>query len=568
MRKEFVIINMIKDMRFSKQQSELSVRHILPVRIIASGNVTNAEVLLKDLPSQAIRGGEPECAVLYRGGYILFDFGTELSGGIDVTVRYLKEEEGEERKSPNPSIRAVFGESVSEAMSARGEKNFRNDHSMRDITREYGFMSTFRLGQTGFRFVKLEACDAGIEVLSVKAVFEYRDIPYIGEFTCSDKRLEDIWKVGAYTIHLNMQEYLWDGIKRDRMVWIGDIHPEMLSIYSVFGGNKCVPKSLDLVRNITPYTEWMNGHLSYSMWWITIQRDWYFRTGDRAYLEENKDYLFNLLERTVLLIDEDGDFAHNGNLFADWSSKDTLYAETGVIAIFALALRNGAELAGILDNAPLAEKCKEAYNRIDKSRLKYDGNKQVAALVAISGLVPAEEINKTVLSKDPLDGLSTFLGGYVLEARAEAGDMEGALEIIRKYWGAMLDFGATTFWEDFDLSWTENAAPIDEPVPEGKIDIHGDYGKFCYKQFRHSLCHGWASGPTWFLTRYALGIRVLEPGCRKLLIKPCLADIERVKGKYPTPYGVVTVEHIKDASGRIKTTVDAPKEIEIEICSE
>lgn len=558
---------MIKDMRFSAEQNKLSVKYILPARIIACNNAENAGALLKDLPSQAIRGGEPELIVLNRGGYILFDFGTEFSGGIVVTVRYLKEDEDGERKSTNPSLRAVFGESVAEAMGACGERNFVNDHSMRDITREYGFMSTFRMGQTGFRFVRLEAVDAGIELLSVKAVFEYRDIPYIGEFTCSDKRLEEIWNVGAYTIHLNMQDYLWDGIKRDRMIWIGDMHPEMLAICSVFGSDECVTKSMDLVRDITPYTEWMNGHLSYSMWWVSLQRDWYYQTGDRAYLEENKEYLFNLLERTVRLIDAGGGLAYDGRMFVDWSSNNTPYAETGVIATVALALRNGAELARILDNRALAEKCDRAYDRIDISKLKYDGNKQVAALVAVSGLVPAEEINKTVLSKDPLDGLSTFIGGYVLEARAEAGDMEGALEIIRKYWGAMLDFGATTFWEDFDLAWTENAAPIDELATDGKSDIHGDHGRFCYKQLRCSLCHGWASGPTWFLTKYVLGVRILEPGCKKLLIKPCLADLDRVKGKYPTPYGPVTVEHIKDSSGNIKTLVDAPKETEIVICS-
>ena len=32
----------------------------------------------------------------------------------------------------------------------------------------------------------------------------------------------------------------------------------------------------------------------------------------------------------------------------------------------------------------------------------------------------------------------------------------------------MLDLGATTFWEDFNLDWIPNAAPIDEPVPAGK----------------------------------------------------------------------------------------------------
>lgn len=552
---------MIKDMKLSAEKNDLSVKYILPTRILDCGNAENAEVLLKDLPSQAIRGGEPDYAVLQKGGYILFDFGTEIAGGINVTVRYLKEKKDEK----NPSFRVVFGESVAEAMSGRGEKNFVNDHSMRDITRDFGFMSTFRIGQTGFRFAKIESCDVGVEILSVKGVFEYRDIPYIGEFSCNDKRLEEVWNVGAYTVHLNMQEYLWDGIKRDRLVWIGDMHPEMLTIFSVFGSNECVTKSMDHVRNITPYTEWMNGHLSYSMWWVLLQHDWYLQNGDKAYLEENKEYLFNLLERTVLLIDESGGFTYDGNMFVDWSSYNTPYAETGVIATVALALKSGAKLTQILDNDALSEKCIKAYDRIDRSKLKYDGNKQVAALVAISGLYSAEKINKNVLSQNPLDGLSTFIGGYVLEARAEAGDIAGALDIIRKYWGAMLDFGATTFWEDFDLSWTENAAPIDEPVPKGKKDIHGDFGKFCYKQFRHSLCHGWASGPTWFLTRYVLGIRVIEAGCKKLLIKPCLANLDYVRGKYPTPYGTVTVEHTKDAFGKIKTIVDAPKEVDIEI---
>jgi len=46
------------------------------------------------------------------------------------------------------------------------------------------------------------------------------------------------------------------------------------------------------------------------------------------------------------------------------------------------------------------------------------------------------------------------------------------------------------------LAWTKDATRIDELVPEGKKDIHGDCGAYCYEGFRHSLCHGWASGPT------------------------------------------------------------------------
>lgn len=78
----------------------------------------------------------------------------------------------------------------------------------------------------------------------------------------------------------------------------------------------------------------------------------------------------------------------------------------------------------------------------------------------------------------------------------------------------MLDLGATTFWEDFDIKWLDNAARIDELVPEGKVDVHRSYGDFCYKGFRHSFCHGWASGPTAWLSEHVLGISIVEPGCK------------------------------------------------------
>ena len=79
----------------------------------------------------------------------------------------------------------------------------------------------------------------------------------------------------------------------------------------------------------------------------------------------------------------------------------------------------------------------------------------------------------------------------------------------------MLDLGATTFWEDFDIKWLDNAARIDELVPEGKVDVHRSYGDFCYKGFRHSFCHGWASGPTAWLSEHVLGISIVEPGCKR-----------------------------------------------------
>ena len=61
----------------------------------------------------------------------------------------------------------------------------------------------------------------------------YKDVEYKGSFSSSDPLINRIWDVGAYTVHLNMQEYIWDGIKRDRLVWVGDMHPETTTIQAL-----------------------------------------------------------------------------------------------------------------------------------------------------------------------------------------------------------------------------------------------------------------------------------------------------------------------------------------------
>ena len=98
------------------------------------------------------------------------------------------------------------------------------------------------------------------------------------------------------------------------------------------------------------------------------------------------------------------------------------------------------------------------------------------------------------LAENGAKGLSTFMSYYILKCMAEGGKKTEAFNIMKDYYGAMLDLGATTFWEDFDIKWAENSCRIDEFPKTNEKEIHGDFGKFCYKGYRHSLCHGWSSG--------------------------------------------------------------------------
>jgi alpha-L-rhamnosidase len=223
----------------------------------------------------------------------------------------------------------------------------------------------------------------------------------------------------------------------------------------------------------------------------------------------------------------------------------------------------GADIARILEKPELEEKYQQNVKLLKQYVPDPNGNKSGGALLALSGLVDPVDMNRELLAVDPLSGLSTFYGFYVLQARALAGDYQGGMDVIRDYWGAMLDLGATTFWEDFDLEWAKNAGRIDELPSEMTDDIHADYGDYCYVGLRHSLCHGWASGPTAWLSQHVLGVQVIEPGCKAVKIDPHLGDLEWAEGSYPTPMGAIKVRHEKQSDGSIKSDIKLPKGVKL-----
>ena len=393
-------------------------------------------------------------------------------------------------------------------------------------------------------------------------MFIYRDVDYIGSFESSDERLNKIWNTAAYTVQLCMQEFIWDGIKRDRLVWIGDMHPEVMTILTAFGDQRVIRDSLDLIRNDTPEGAWMNNISSYSFWWLIIHRELFIATGDVEYLKEQKAYIVDLMKKAVTYVGEDGVELVPERRFLDWPSQaDDKAKHAGLQGLLKITLDAGAELLTVLGEDDLAKLCKVQAEKMYKYVPDCNGSKQAASLLSLSGIADAKKINDELISVGGAHGYSTFFGYYILAAKAKAGDFVGALNDIRSYWGAMLDMGATTFWEDFDLDWLHNSARIDEIVPEGMRDIHGDFGAYCYKNFRHSLCHGWSSGPCPYLSRFVLGIKALSADTYE--IKPNLADLEWAKGTYPTPFGTIEVSAKKNADGTTAVEINAPEKIKV-----
>ena len=423
---------------------EIVSEYVAPTRIVLTkGDVTNAEHLLEPYSGQ-VAVGEPSTTLFSPHGSILLDFGEELQGGIEIT-RAISDNHRAAR------FRLCLGESVSEALSNidAKETTATNDHSVRDLEISVPWLGSMQIGNSGFRFARLDLLDDDMQVpiVAVRAISRYRDIPQTGAFKCSDERLNTIWQTGARTVHLCMQDYLWDGIKRDRLVWLGDMHPEVMTVNTVFGNHEVVRKSLDYARNITPPTEWMNGICSYSLWWIIIHHHLYEWYADRDYLAQQHDYLASLVH-TVIDNIKDGRESYSSGRFIDWPSADLPdVIHAGLQALTHRALAAAEDIARWLGDDALRDECHSALEQVSGHVPSHTNNGQAAALLALEGMIDAEEAAKVITDGGP-EKFTSFMGYYLLEALAAAGRYDDALQLISTYWGRMIDLGATTFWEE------------------------------------------------------------------------------------------------------------------------
>ena len=537
------------------------------VKIIATGgNVSNVEGLLKKQPLQ-IGLNEPNLCVMNGKAFIILDFGKEVSGGARILAHFARN---------SKKVRLRFGESVGETCAELkiGDAWYgaTNDHSLRDFCVELQNYSDMTFGQTGYRFLRIDTLedDASIGLKSVVAAVNTDTREALGSFECDDPLVNEIWDTAAYTLRLCLQNgYIWDGIKRDRLVWIGDLYPEVRAANCVFGDIPETLNCLEFSMQESPLPTYINNMPTYSLWWLINLREAYQSNGKKKSVVKYLPYAKGILEQIVSpSVAEDGRVSYSFN-YIDWPSC----AQEGEDKHEQRENERHAGVAYLTKVAVLALKdlltefgedvslCEDVLRRIAKKNYEIHIYKQIAALGVWAG--EADENMKETLLRGGAQGLSTFQSYPILTGVASYGEYEAALSMMKEYYGGMMSVGATTFWEDFDLEWLDNCTRLDEMPTEGKKDIHGDYGKFCYNSFRHSFCHGWSAGVIPYLVETVAGIKTEGAGVRRITIQPHLSGLKHVKVNFPTVHGIVTVEHTLKVNGEVETKVNAPAEIEV-----
>jgi len=127
-----------------------------------------------------------------------------------------------------------------------------------------------------------------------------------------------------------------------------------------------------------------------------------------------------------------------------------------------------------------------------------------------------------------------FFSYFLHRALAKAGATDKLRTRIEERWGAMLDAGATTWWEE----WVQR--------PDS------------------SECHAWSGSPTFDLSTEVLGVRPTEPGFATFAVEPQTAGLTHAKGVFPTVKGDIRVDWSVKA-GTFSMTVGTPPQTKVEL---
>ena len=468
---------------------------------------------------------------------LLLDFGREVAGRLLV-----------ESASPTETVLSVaYGESEIEALATGLTPGQQGGNYLGTNILEVPANGVARGPKSGFRYVRIRflgtAPNMAFKSIRVEGI--YYPATYAGSFQSSDPQLNRIWEVGAYTIHLCMQDGIWDAVKRDRGRWAGDLDVEDRVISTVFGDRALVEQTFHAL--VPEGTGPVNGIPSYSALWITSLANFYQHSGDKAFLASEREDLLRILAAMDAGLDARGMFTNAKHqwLFVDWAPD--LYAYTpetqlGTQLQYIRGYRAAAALLQALGDTENEQRYDAQANRAvaavhtlrDADGVTYGTTWQLNALATLADdSEPRPAIWNKVLSRVKQDApadqiISPYFNGYVLDAMTATGHNREALDWIRTYWGGMLAEGATSFWESYDLRWPKTN-------PHLSLQADGTSGYFV------SMAHGWSSAPTAWLIENVLGITPASPGYDTVNIRPNLLGLKYANGSVPTPHGTIAI---------------------------
>ncbi|MBB3113142.1 alpha-L-rhamnosidase [Paenibacillus phyllosphaerae] len=489
-------------------------------------------------PIRAIQAIEPVSVTRLAERTYVVDFGQNLFGtisltvngeaGTQVTVRYA------EGLNPDGTINSGSIEAgwLADPQSQYDEYRLSGDG-------EESYQPAFSCH--GFRYVEVSGYPGNLTEDRITAKVIHSDILNGSEFTCANELLSRLQHGAVWSFRSNLVSVPYDCPTRERQGWLGDAHCHSEADCYNFDMAAFYDKWFDdiadsqLENGIVPLICPSEGHeYALDMPWaaavIFIPWDYYMAYGDKAFLSKHYAMMQNCLNSFRHHL-ESGYLLHNSLLFGDWfgSAADiskSYLATAYYYRCLALMARIAEELVHSEDAAVYARLALSVRDGINAAFLRngsyYDTNTQTAnALALYLGFVPDE--CKAAVANSLAEDIQTrktmtvgCLGATaILAALAENGRNDIAYGLVTNTnpgcWGYWIkEYDSTTAFESFADNRSSN---------------------------NHAFLAGGLG--TWFY-KYLAGISPLEPGYRRIKIKPYLPeDMEHASAQVHTVRGMV-----------------------------
>jgi len=462
--------------------------------------------------------------VVNGAGYIRFDFGQNNAGWVEFD---------------SPDLVGNVEMSVSEYNEI--PPNLSSYPTKTLVPKKYG--NTYRLELNpelyeGVRFcwINVKSFTKPWHITGLRLVCQTKPVNYNGSFFCNDTTLTKIWYTGAYTVKLNLLKDYFGAIlmnRGDRFSWTGDAHPAQAASMVAFGNYDFVKKNIDYTSTQS------NGIRSYALYWVLSLIDYYKYTGDTS-------ILINYIENAGAKLDDAYKvYGTNPNLeFFGWDERlgsgfehPNLPEPQNAYKMLSIRVwKEFSEVMTILGRKDLADK----YSRYANEKLSVlqhtpgwfkDYGLHASSDALNTGLLTAEEKNTIYLNSfnDKVNRISysPFNQYFVIQAFAQLNKYDDAFSSIRDLWGGQIQYGGTTFFEDYRPSWNE-AVGKNAAIPNNQCGFT-------------SLCHPWGAGVTKWLTEEVLGIKPTSPGFKSYDILPHLGrTLTNVSGNVQSPLGNIS----------------------------
>ncbi|MCQ2796754.1 MAG: hypothetical protein MJ213_05625 [Bacilli bacterium] len=526
------------------------IEYIRPVKIVESNRCEKSSVFLKKRP--LVHSFETtNCARLKSKGFIILDFGKEYSGGLRILTHF--------HTNPinNITLRIRLGESLGEIYQEIGEKGTSNDHSPRDFNVNVPALSDLTFAQSGFRFARVDnVSEFDVSLRAILLSYQHVNLKIKGYFRSDDALVNKIFDTSLRTAYMCIQNgYLVEAIKRDRLVWSGDLNVQLKTTLDTMGCFDAITNTLDALKKVNHLPGWMNNIPSYSLWYILNVYEVNKFLGNANFIKKYLGFIKGIIEQINSCINEYGEIVFNKidpehvtdmMNFIDWTSVNDKNCNVALTSFTIYVLTKAKEL--FVDNKFIDEIIK----KIKVNDITDDANKGVRALFEIG-----KHHKPETLLNNGVKTTSTFLSYMIYHVMVNNGYANEALDKMKEYYGKMLDLNASTFFEAFDEAWT--GGKIDEYRLDEKY-FHADYGEHCYKGYRLSLCHAWSSGPVPFLLEDVAGITLVNSNT--YIINPKPGNLKHIEAGLMSKKGLIEVI-VDNDNGNIKYSVKSPKGINI-----